>query len=306
MSEATISIVCHPNDVHVELVTAYLRKKFSRNVVIVCSADASDVIALEYNAKVTHRRADFGLIWVRRKRHWELDRASQIDINTQLNIAQSDEDVLHEFLLRNKNICVNHPEVIVRLENKATQLRLAAQAGFKIPDTLISASYKRVKEFVWAHSEVVIKNLRPYGGQPTGTFKFDGSLLTEENCSKSFAIYQQEIQGRNHFRIVVLGNDVYAFRYESDKVDSRLDARNAAEYVGVDNDFSKKLAIFMELAGLTMGIFDIKESRDGEWYFLEVNQQGAFAYLDPLSGFPILRTVAEFLHNRSLCGVLTS
>ena len=301
MAEPTISIVCHPNDVHVELVTAYLRKKFSRNVVIICSADASDVIALEYNTKVTDRRADLGLIWVRRKRHWVLDRASQIDLDTQLNIAQSNEDVLHEFLLRNKNISVNHPEVIVKLENKATQLRLAAQAGFQIPDTLISASYKRIKEFVRTHCEIVIKNLRPYGSQPTGTFQLDESLLTEENCSRSFAIYQQKIQGRNHFRIVVLGDDLYAFRYESDKVDSRLDARNAAQYVGVDGDVSQKFTRFMQLAGLTMGIFDIKESRDEEWYFLEVNQQGAFAYLDPLSGFPILRTFAEFLHNRSLC-----
>lgn len=298
MAGKTIGIVCYPNDVHVELVTAFLRKKFSRQVVTISSQETSNDVALLYDRHCKEADSDLGAIWIRRKRYWNLNSSSELDIDVQLNIAQSNEDALHEFLSRHSSKCINHPETIVRLENKATQLRLAFQAGFTIPETLISASYERVKEFTASHKEVVIKNLRPQGGQPTGTFLFNDSLLNKENCEMSFAIYQRKIEGRYHYRIVVLGHDIYAFRYESDNVDSRLDARHAAEYVEVNDSMRHTFSEFMTLAQLEMGVFDFKESDEGEWYFLEVNQQGAFAYLDALTGFPILHTFAEFLHGR--------
>lgn len=47
--------------------------------------------------------------------------------------------------------------------------------------------------------------------------------------------------------------------------------------------------------GLAMGIHDCKEGADGEWYWLEVNPQGRFLFLEPLTSLGLAGRFADFL-----------
>lgn len=51
---------------------------------------------------------------------------------------------------------------------------------------------------------------------------------------------------------------------------------------------------------LEMGIFDFKRNKRGELYFLEVNQQGQFAFMDVIANTRCLEMTLEHLLGRGL------
>jgi hypothetical protein len=291
-----ITILSHPDDVHAKLIRAYLEQRHRLTVDCLTVSSAASTFTLRYGKELRSSCSyATDLVWIRRRRMLRVDAADPGDIDMQINIEESNETVIQDFLLRNADRCINHPVSAARVENKATQLRLAKDAGLNIPATIISSDYKEIVAFSARHSAVVIKNLRPLGYSPTGTFDLDPSTLSEASCLRSHAIYQEKIEGSTHYRIVVLGEAVHGFRYRSASTDSRFDTRDHAEYVRLETSTESDITRFMRTAGLRMGVFDFKEDRHGDMYFLEVNQQGAFAYLDPLSSFPIVRHSADFI-----------
>jgi glutathione synthase/RimK-type ligase-like ATP-grasp enzyme len=51
----------------------------------------------------------------------------------------------------------------------------------------------------------------------------------------------------------------------------------------------------MTRLGLKFAAVDIKESSDGTFYFLELNPQGQFLYVEILTGLPIAAAMAKYL-----------
>jgi hypothetical protein len=51
----------------------------------------------------------------------------------------------------------------------------------------------------------------------------------------------------------------------------------------------------MGTLGLSFGVLDLRVGLDGEYYFLEVNPQGQFAYLEIKTGLPIFTSLANLL-----------
>jgi hypothetical protein len=59
---------------------------------------------------------------------------------------------------------------------------------------------------------------------------------------------------------------------------------------------SELLNLLMRKLGLAFGVIDLRVSAvDGQIYFLEVNPQGQFAYLEIKSGLPIFHSLAALL-----------
>jgi hypothetical protein len=78
-------------------------------------------------------------------------------------------------------------------------------------------------------------------------------------------------------------------------VDSRLDTSVAFTRERLPASVSKSLTTLMGALGLVFGVLDIRLGLDGEYYFLEVNPQGQFAYLEIKTGLPIFASLAQFL-----------
>ena len=51
----------------------------------------------------------------------------------------------------------------------------------------------------------------------------------------------------------------------------------------------------LDKLGLAMGVIDIKEDPNGELVWLEVNPQGQFLFLEPLTGLKLTNHFADFL-----------
>lgn len=291
----SVCIVSFSGDAHANIVAAILKKRHGACVKIMHPENCQDTVSLSYGVKSKGEKIIYDVTWVRRKNFLYLTPGGTTDLDLKINVAQSNQDALDTFITRSSHRLVNPIEKAARIENKATQLGFAESSGLKAPSTLISSSYTKIMEFESEHGPLVIKSMRSIGGAPTGTFLFDAKHMSPEACSWSHAIYQEKISGSKHLRVAVFGSKILPFLYESNHLDSRFDARSGAILIDIPESLSNGILRFMDISGLRMGVFDFKQSDAGEWYFLEVNQQGAFAYLDPLSGYPILLDFAKFI-----------
>jgi glutathione synthase/RimK-type ligase-like ATP-grasp enzyme len=290
-----VCIVSFSGDAHAEIISSILERKHAAYVKIIHPDQCQDIVSLNYGTTQKNNNDIYDVIWIRRKNFLNVKLDANINFDFAINCAQSSQDALDAFISQSAHRFINPIDKALKIENKAIQLRISESAGLSTPLTLISTSHTEIMEFESNCGPLVIKSMRSIGGAPTGTFLFNRQLISPENCMLAPAIYQEQICGSKHLRVVVFGSKVLPFEYESNNVDSRFDARNGANLVEITENLRSGILRFMEISGLKMGVFDFKKSDAGEWYFLEVNQQGAFAYLDPLSGYPILLDFAKFI-----------
>ena len=192
---------------------------------------------------------------------------------------------------------ISDPDATVKASNKVYQLNVASRCGFRVPDTLVSQEKAEVIEFFHLHQGKIV--VKPVVGMAS-RFLLTRSLeqperIDESSYKKCPAIYQEYIAGRRHIRLNCFGDRSYAACIESTEVDWRpnLDVRMSPWSVS-DSVHAKVRDVLDEL-GLAMGVIDIKETPEGELVWLEVNPQGQFLFLEPLTGLELTNHFADFL-----------
>lgn len=186
-------------------------------------------------------------------------------------------------------------------ENKIVQLRAAREAGFTVPRTLVSQNPRHIRDFCAAlDGQVVIKPVRGSIQAPVFTTMVAGELLADEAAMRLCpAIYQEMIPGQRHARVHCFGDRVLTAELRSPNLDWRPNLDIPASSIELPGDVVKKLHRVMELLGLTMGIFDLKLTDDGDYVWLEVNPQGQFLFIEGMCGLPLIAAMAEFLVGRA-------
>ena len=187
---------------------------------------------------------------------------------------------------------------------KPRQLEVAQHVGLNVPDTLVTSDATEARTFVDAHSRVVHKTLSAHPDRLLDTRRWterDRNALTELSLAPS--IFQQEICGPVDIRVTVVGTRVFALKVclagDQDLVDSRLDLDAPSEPHRLPEHVEELLLTFMCELGLVFGTVDMRIADDGRYFFLEVNPQGQFLYVEILTGMPISTAVAELLANGS-------
>ena len=182
---------------------------------------------------------------------------------------------------------VSHPDANRNAEMKLVQLRAARQAGFRVPQTLVSQHSEHIRRFCAAlGNRVIVKSL-------TGTKKAalttgiinDELLASDRTLRLSPAIYQELVPGSAHLRVQGFGDVFHAVRISCDHLDWRfkLNESKVEPYV-LPAAMQQRLRKVLRSLGLRMGIFDLKLAPDGELVWLEVNPQGQFLFVACLSG----------------------
>lgn len=208
--------------------------------------------------------------------------------------------------------CINRYSASRLVRNKAVQLRLAAGSGLKVPETLMSNSPAAVREFFDQNpSNAICKGFATHVWQQQGstdvtvteTFSLDRAELPAEDEVFTYApaIYQEKVRKQFDVRAVLMGERVYSFavRTPANSLDWRHDAalRNVAvERITTPATVESGIRRFAAAAGVCTGSLDFAVDRNGEWWFLEINEQGQFLWLDdfcPRSG--LLEKFCAFL-----------
>ncbi|MGY4099301.1 hypothetical protein ACW2Q0_07035 [Nocardia sp. R16R-3T] len=198
---------------------------------------------------------------------------------------------------------VNDPGADRTASRKIVQLETARRAGFVIPETLITNDPDEARSFVESRSGSVV-----YKRTGTGRAEFaETRIITKADFGRLAGIrsapttFQDYVEAQCDLRVVWMDGIEWAVRVDSQsgvgRVDSRLDTTVDFAPEHLPASVSKSLATLMGALGLSFGVLDLRLGLDGEYYFLEVNPQGQFAYLEIKTGLPMFRSLANLLVN---------
>ncbi|MFN3280929.1 MAG: hypothetical protein ACK40I_04590 [Tabrizicola sp.] len=191
---------------------------------------------------------------------------------------------------------VNHPEATRRAEMKCVQLRAAHQVGLKVPRTLVSQNPQEIRAFC-AGRRMIVKAIAGTVKTPLMAQPVTPALLANDAAlSLSPAIWQDQIDGTRHLRVHVFGDRIIAAELDCPELDWRVHLeKTAVTPVGLEPGLTAALRRVMAALDLRMGIFDLKIDPDGQVWWLEVNPQGQFLFIEGMSGLPLAEPFAAFL-----------
>lgn len=189
--------------------------------------------------------------------------------------------------------CINPYSVSLLIRNKAVQLRCARMAGLKIPATLMSNSSEAIRTFFRNGHRIICKPFVSHTWEQStgavaeaGTFELSRDQLPEDEVlTFSPSIFQQRIAKKFDVRTVLMGQSVYSFALHTS--DGALDWRPQAalgkicvDPIATPADVEKAVLNFAQNTGVCFGSIDFAVDADGAWWFLEINEQGQFLWLD--------------------------
>lgn len=196
---------------------------------------------------------------------------------------------------------VNHPALNAEADYKPHQLALAQRLGLAVPPTLVTNDPADAREFVTAHPEVIYKTLRsttyqrdgvPLAGwaEPVGADEIDDRVRVAPH------LFQERVNKAYDVRVLIVGRQVFAVRIDSGLLDWRRDY-SALTYsvVTLPTPVESALIAFIDTFGLASGSFDLAVDRDGSHWFLELNPNGQWGWLEEQTELPMAAAFADLL-----------
>ena len=190
--------------------------------------------------------------------------------------------------------CVNKYTASRFINNKSVQLVLARQCGMRVPATMMSNQPGAVRKFLEEYpGRTICKPFFPHvwqksdgGLAATETFELTADQLpADEILTWAPAIYQEMVVKEYDVRMVLMGNKVYSYALHNPKkaLDWRQDAGQGlveVEIIKTPPAVEKGVLEFARRSGVCFGSLDFAIDNKGEWWFLEINEQGQFLWLD--------------------------
>jgi hypothetical protein len=201
---------------------------------------------------------------------------------------------------------VNPPHNGARAESKILQLAEAASVGLVIPDTVVTNQRSEALRFMnrVGGAGVVIKALSSSlirdGGAPRFVFTEAASIELLASASEMEAapfIIQAEVAPKQDVRVTVVGERVFAARLSNPvSLDWRRSHDRATFSPHVLPDAAATMCVeLVERMGLRFAAIDFVLSDSGDYYFLELNQNGEWGWLQQTCGLPIAEAIADEL-----------
>jgi len=210
-----------------------------------------------------------------------------------------------------KCLWVSNPHSIDRASDKLGQLRLAKSLGFLVPETIVTNAKASVVSLQKRHSKCVYK---PHDGSSIGRSlnqmvyanvisedMWDGKD-SEEGMMLCPGIFQPYIEKEYEVRVTVVGNKLFATRIDSQaSLRSTVDWRRydfdkvRHETVSLPEEESVRCINLVERLNLQFGAIDMIVTPKGEHYFLEINANGQWAWIQVLTGQNIAGAIASLL-----------
>lgn len=154
---------------------------------------------------------------------------------------------------------------------------------------------------------------KPFGGtagitDTDGTHQVFTTLVTPEqvghpSTAHTMHLVQQWVPKDHEVRLTVVDDQFFAARIDACTPDARVDWRadyQALTYAPTETPMfvrSRVTALLHQL-NLRFGALDFAVTPDGEWWFLECNPNGQWAWIEQETGLPIAAAVADALEGR--------
>lgn len=169
--------------------------------------------------------------------------------------------------------------------SKPYQMRLLANAGFEVPEWIVSNDETTVRSFARTCIEGTI--YKSCTGLRSRVRRLDDEVLRRLRQGSSPIVVQEYIMGRD-VRVHTVGHHAFATEVIGEGVDYRFE-HEGSEYrpTTVPDQILRLCCKVAESEGLTIAGFDFRVTDDGLWYCLEVNPVPTFLPYEMSTGQPI-------------------
>jgi hypothetical protein len=249
----------------------------------------------------------FKSVWFRRTK---LPDFSEFTIQEQeFLLSEYDSFLKNIFNIINSEKWLSIPNNIYRAENKLLQLNYAKSLGFNIPKTLISTNPIQIKNFFYSNNEKII--LKPFYNSKLFTDNKTKLLFTNlvrkediinlENLEITPTIFQEYIEKEIEYRITVVDNDIFIASVDSQKnnktkIDWRRENLKFSKNDLPENIKSKCVSLVKKL-GLKFGAIDLIKDINNEYFFIEINPNGQWVWIETDTELKISESIIKYLCN---------
>lgn len=182
---------------------------------------------------------------------------------------------------------LNHPADMAAAALKPYQLITAARCGLQVPETLVATAPGAADMLQQRHrGQVVVKPLsRGAGGSVTPDDR--------EGWSRPIHLTQQRIDKAFDIRLTMVDGRPFPIRIDSPHLDWRTDPDDCHyRLVQIPPRITMKVRALARTLRLRYAAIDFAVDRTGIWWFLEVNPNGQWLWLEHATGAPISRALA--------------
>ena len=196
--------------------------------------------------------------------------------------------------------CLSKPSIMRKAGNKVSQAMLAKKVGFTIPNLLITNDFSQVNTLKKNQSivkplaigTVIEENIKEF--VQTNILNSDFSL---EFLKYSPAYFQEYVEKDFEARVTFVGKKAFPVKIDSEnKVDWRK-LNNNVKYslCEIPDSIYNKCIDFLHSSEIQFGCFDFIV-KDNIWYFLEMNSNGQWAWLEFETGTGISEEIVRVLN----------
>jgi ATP-GRASP peptide maturase of grasp-with-spasm system len=196
--------------------------------------------------------------------------------------------------------------------NKLWLLNQSINFGLKVPNTIITNDKKDVINFKATHKKIITKpmyeipDINNNGEQVTTRTKLiDNTNILPNTFFPS--LFQEYIEKEIELRIVYLEKEFYCMGILSQQnpktmIDFRnYDRVNPNRSIPLDipQEIKNKIINLMDFLNINFGSIDMILSKEGEYYFLEINPVGQFGMTSNPCNYNLEKKIAELLINKA-------
>lgn len=211
---------------------------------------------------------------------------------------------VRNLMIFSEALWVNDPTATYKAEHKAVQLSVAASEGFTVPETRVTNS-PHPYLLGEAYENVAVKGLdtvllRDRGYEIFGFTTFESANKLQPDAWRSApATFQAAVTNKLDIRVTVVGNRVFAAAItmaEKPICDDWRVHKSSVQFSRFDLpvEIEQRCCALVRRLGLVFGAIDLALC-DSEYYFLEINPTGEWAWLVGAAGLPIDVAIVDSL-----------
>jgi len=259
--------------------------------------------------RVRHNLSDFSAVYYRRPK---LPTAPEGLKHNEINYFNNEIGFLLEGIYRllSDKIWLNNVYDIRSTENKLYQLDVAKRIGFNIPKSVITNSSQYALNFINTNKCI----FKPIKSGFIGEDKENTSILYTTRIDDNFkdnitsikclpTYFQEEIIKDTDIRVTVVDKNIFAAEIESQGNNSTIvDWRKTSEILPhkrillpkTIEDYCLKLCNYFNLK---FAAIDLIKSNSNEYWFLEINPNGQWGWIEKILSYNISDSIIDYLIN---------